>query len=152
MFYLFLHKGFSSNPGWWVMVTPISQMRKERYRDGQGQAHLHRQEVTGLSSHWVSESPSWTSSLTAAVYSKHDLGRSWNKTEPELHICSSYMLGPTQLWDFMTLRPRLASELGVRRCGLPRGKRGRCSEASWPPWVRGHGQSTLTVLIGEQRT
>ena len=65
------------------MVTPISQMRKERHRDGQGQAHLHRQEVTGLSSHWVSESPSWTSSLTAAVYSKHDLGRSRNKTEPE---------------------------------------------------------------------
>lgn len=42
------------------------------------------------------------------------------KQNQKPHICSSYMLGPTQLWDFMTLRPRLASELGVRDVGSPR--------------------------------
>ena len=99
MFYPFLHMGFFTNPGRWVIVTPISQKRKQRYREGQGQAHLHSQEVAGLSSHWVSESPSWTSSLTAAAYSKHHLGRPRNKTEPEaahllkLHIRPHSALG-----------------------------------------------------------
>ena len=32
--------GFFTNPGRWVIVTPISQKRKQRYREGQGQAHL----------------------------------------------------------------------------------------------------------------
>ena len=44
------------------------------------------------------------------------------KQNQKPHICSSYMLGPTQLWDSMSLRPRLASELGMQRCGLPQGK------------------------------
>lgn len=65
------------------MVTPISQMRKQRDREGQGQAQLYSQGVAGLSGNCISESQSWTPSLTAAASSKHDLGRPRDKTEPE---------------------------------------------------------------------
>lgn len=95
----------------------MSQMRKDRHSEGQGQAWPHGQEVVGLSSNWASKPQPWTLGLTAAASSKHDLGRPRDKTEPE----AVHLVGPHSALGFHASEAPSASESGGTEWDSPPG-------------------------------